>query len=174
MNKTKKLIIIILIILILLIPIIYILINNYLAKPTGNENITTKLNEDTDYLYWFIDFDNLYQKNIKSPKYSLNKEIFQEINNFITNEKDNNVLYRDNTYYINNKSLELDVNTRSLRYTNDNEILEINLLNGKYYIQYQNNNYLYKIILNNRNKKIKKYKNKKITSSIYNNNNFTW
>lgn len=172
MKKYKKIIIIIL--LILLIPIIYILITNYLSKPTGNENITTKLFNDTDYLSWFIDFDTLYQEHIKSPKYSLNKDIFESINNYLTNNNNTNITYKNNTYYIDNITLELDVNTRSLRYTNNLEILEINLHNGKYYIQYKDNTYLYKIILNKNIHKIKKYKNKDITSSIYNTNNFTW
>ena len=50
------------------------------------------------------------------------------------NNEENNIYYKDNIYYFNNNTtIELDVNTRSLRYTKyENEkaieILEIRLL----------------------------------------------
>lgn len=196
-NKKKKEInnkitINILIILFIIIPISYIFIYNTINKPSGKENITTKLNTDSDFLQWFIDFDNLYNKKINSPKYSLTKDSFQKIYNLLNNNNETNIYFKNNTYYIdNNITIELDVNTRSFRYTkyennqntsnkdnNKLEILEVKLLNGKYYIQIINKEYLYKITLNHKQVKNKKYKNKNnsiiLENSIFNNKEFNW
>lgn len=179
--KNKKIIIIIAIII--LIPITYLIVNNILKKES-NENVTTKLKSDSDYLNWFIDFDNLYEKKVKTPKYSLTKESFEKIYNLLNNNEENNIYYKDNIYYFNNNTtIELDVNTRSLRYTkyeNDKaiEILEIRLLNGKYFVQLVNQKYLYKITFNKDKVTNKKYKNKGneiiIKDTIFNNENFNW
>lgn len=185
----KKIIILLIIIAILFISIlIYNLFDstlfyNLFSKPKGTENITTKLTDDKDFLNWFIDFDKLYQKNIHNINYSLNKEMFEKINNYLEGNTKNNILYKDNTYYIDeSNTLELDVYTRSLRYTkydNNNkiEILEINLKNGKYYIQLINSKNIYKIILNNKLVKKDKTKNKgkvEVLNSIYNTLDFAW
>ena len=178
----------ILIIILIIIPTSYIFIYNIKNKPSGKENITTKLNTESDFLNWFIDFDNLYHKKINSPKYSLTKDSFQKIYNLLNI----NIYFKNNTYYIdNNITLELDVTTRSFRYTlyennqndsNNNdkkiEILEVRLLNGKYYIQLINKEYLYKITLNHKQVKKNKSKNKNnlitIKNSIFNNKEFDW
>ena len=193
-NNKKKYIIItsILILIFIILPFCFIFIYNLLNKPSGKENITTKLTNESDFLNWFIDFDNLYNKKIKSPTYSLNKEPFEIIYNFLTKNEDSNIYFQNNTYYINNDiTIELDTNSKSFRYTkyeknkndsnNENnklEILEVNLLNGKYYVQLINKDYLYKISFNKDNNKNKKYKNKEnkiiIENSIFNSNSFKW
>ena len=107
---------------------------------------------------WFIDFDKLYKQNVKSPKYSLTEKSFQEIYNLLNNEEIKDIYYKNSVYYLsNNITLELDVNTRSFRYTKykDNskiEILEVRLINGKYYVQLVNSKNLYKITFNMRTK----------------------
>lgn len=140
------------------------------------ENLTIALNDDTDFYNWFIQFDELYNKKreLSYPKYSVNKEMFQKISNLLENKSD--ITYKDSKYYLNdNETLELDCTTRSFRYTNTktNEIMEVNLINGKYYIQLLTNDKLYKITLNNKtiNKKEKKSKD---YSSIYSLNDFNW
>lgn len=157
-------------------------------KLDSNENITTKLNNDTDFLNWFIDFDKLYRKKISFTNYSLKQETFENINKLLNEENNDNTTYfRDGIYHINDyETLELDTTTRSLRYTkynnNDytipNEILEIRLLNGHYYIIIAKEKYTYKIILNNNYVKKKKIKNKNnsiyIKNSIYKVDEFTW
>lgn len=157
-------------------------------KIDSNENITTKLNNDTDFLNWFIDFDKLYRKKISFTNYSLKQETFENINKLLNEENNDNTTYfRDGIYHINDyETLELDTTTRSLRYTkynnNDytipNEILEIRLLNGHYYIIIAKEKYTYKIILNNNYVKKKKIKNKNnsiyIKNSIYKVDEFTW
>ena len=179
-NKSISTISIIIIIIILFSTII---ITSKLLKPSGNENITTKLNTETDFLNWFEDFDNLYNRKIKYPKYSLTKEVFEKINNYINNDNNNNIYFKDNIYYINNtETIELDVNTRSLRYTKyhnnkTNEILEINLINGKYYVQFTNSKSLYKISFNKDIiTKDKEDNNKQviIKDSIYGKKDFNW
>ena len=76
LTKLKNIRIILIVIVILLSTT---LIYNLITTPKGNENITTKLNNDTDFLNWFIDFDNLYKKNIPTIDYSLNKDMFTKI-----------------------------------------------------------------------------------------------
>lgn len=98
--KRKKTILIVLISIIIIILLSYITINNLYKKTTGNENITTKLNTETDFLNWFIDFNNLYNKKVNSPKYSLTKEMFEEINKFINNNEESNIYFKDNIYHI--------------------------------------------------------------------------
>ena len=182
-NKRNKIFIIILLVLILIIiPISYIFIYNINNLPSGKENITTKLKSDADFLNWFIDFDNLYYQVVKSPKYSLTKDSFVRITNLLNNEGEENIYYKDNIYYLSDDiTIELDVNTRSFRYTkyeNNNkiEIFEVRLLNGKYYVQLVNSKYLYKISFNKKKVKNKKYKNEEviIKDSIFNNQEFSW
>lgn len=180
--KTKKIIVLVALFIFLLCVFLYIH-NNYIKYNT-HENITTKLNTDSDFLEWFIDFDKLYNKIVKSPKYSLTKESFQKISNLLNNEEISDIYYKDSIYYLSdNMTLELDVNTRSFRYTKykDNskiEILEVRLINGKYYVQLVNSKYLYKITFNNKKVKNKKYKNKEkeviIKETIFNNKEFKW
>lgn len=183
-KKRNKTIILIIIICFIIIPISYIFIYNIINKPRGKENITTKLNADEDFLEWFIDFDKLYNKKVKSPKYSLTKDSFQKISNLLNNEKTTDIYLKDNIYYLeDNITIELDVNTRSFRYTkydnnNVTEILEVRLLNGKYYVQLINSKYLYKITFNKNKISNKKYKNKEqtiiIKDSIFGNKEFNW
>lgn len=183
-KKRNRTILLIVIICFIIIPISYIFIYNIINKPSGKENITTKLNTDEDFLEWFIDFDELYNKKVKSPKYSLTKESFQKISNLLNNENTTDIYLKDNLYYLeDNITIELDVNTRSFRYTkydnnNITEILEVRLLNGKYYVQLINSKYLYKITFNKNKVSNKKYKNKEqtiiIKDSIFGNKEFNW
>lgn len=183
-KKRNRTILLIIIICFIIIPISYIFIYNIINKPSGKENITTKLNTDEDFLEWFIDFDELYNKKVKSPKYSLTKDSFQKISNLLNNENTTDIYLKDNIYYLeDNITIELDVNTRSFRYTkydNNNiiEILEVRLLNGKYYVQLINSKYLYKITFNKNKISNKKYKNKEqtiiIKDSIFGNKEFNW
>ena len=83
--KTKK--IIILIFLLICLSIIFLYIHKNYIKYNTKENLTTKLNNDADFLEWFIDFDKLYKQNVKSPKYSLTEKSFQEIYNLLNNEE---------------------------------------------------------------------------------------
>ena len=162
--KNKK--IIILIFLLISLSIIFLYVHKNYIKYNTKENITTKLNNDADFLEWFIDFDKLYKQNVKSPKYSLTEKSFQEIYNLLNNEEIKDIYYKNSVYYLsNNITLELDVNTRSFRYTKykDNskiEILEVRLINGKYYVQLVNSKNLYKITFNNKKVRNKKYRNK--------------
>lgn len=181
-HKTKK--IIILIFLLISLSIIFLYIHKNYIKYNTKENITTKLNTDSDFLEWFINFDDLYKKNVKSPNYSLTKESFQKIYSLLNEEEITDIYYKDSTYYLSdNTTLELDVNTRSFRYTKYNdtnkvEILEVRLINGKYYVQLVNTKNIYKITFNNKKVKNKKYRNKEkeviINESIYNNKEFKW
>lgn len=179
---TKKTIIIFILIITIIITSSIILTNN-LTHHNNNENITTKLNSDTDFLNWFIDFDKLYNKKIKNIKYSVTSNMFEKVVKLLNEDNYTEISYKDNIYYItDNDTLELDTNTRSFRYTKykDNkkiEILEVNLINGKYYIQLVNTTDIYKIILNNKTLKKKHYKNKEsviIKESIFNTNDFNW
>ncbi|MCI6932950.1 MAG: hypothetical protein MR765_07520 [Tenericutes bacterium] len=180
--KNKK--IIILIFLLISLSIIFLYVHKNYIKYNTKENITTKLNNDADFLEWFIDFDKLYKQNVKSPKYSLTEKSFQEIYNLLNNEEIKDIYYKNSVYYLsNNITLELDVNTRSFRYTKykDNskiEILEVRLINGKYYVQLVNSKNLYKITFNNKKVRNKKYRNKEkeviINESIFNNKEFKW
>ena len=78
--------------------------------------------------------------------------------------------------------MELDVGTRSFRYTlfdNDkvNYIIEVRLINGKYYIQSINKNNIYRIIFNKDDIEKMVYKNDKevkIGKSIYGEKEFSW
>ena len=183
-KKRNRTILLIIIICFIIIPISYIFIYNIINKPSGKENITTKLNTDEDFLKWFIDFDKLYNKKVNKPKYSLTKDSFQKISDLLNNEKTTDIYLKDNIYYLeDNITIELDVNTRSFRYTkydNNNiiEILEVRLLNGKYYVQLINSKYLYKITFNKNKISNKKYKNKEqtiiIKDSIFGNKEFNW
>lgn len=182
-KQKNKTILIFSILIITIITLGYILINNLFIKPSGSENITTKLNTESDFLDWFIDFDNLYKKKVKSPKYSLTKESFEKINNFLNNNTESNIYFKDNIYYLDESTtIELDIYTRSLRYTKYNndtktEILEINLINGKYYVQLVNSKYIYKISFNKDKVSTKKEVNKKeviIENSIYSKKDFEW
>lgn len=183
-KKRNRTILLIVIICFIIIPISYIFIYNIISKPSGKENVTTKLNTDEDFLEWFIDFNELYNKKVKSPKYSLTKDSFQKISDLLNNEKNTDIYLKDNIYYLeDNITIELDVNTRSFRYTkydNNNiiEILEVRLLNGKYYVQLINSKYLYKITFNKNKVSNKKYKNKEhtiiIKDSIFSNKEFNW
>lgn len=152
-------------------------------KPNGDENITMVLKNDNDFLEWFKDFDTLYNNKVGSPKYSLNENIFKEINSFIDGEKESRISFKDNKYLIDNETLELDVNTRSLRYIKYNkdtiiELLEINLINGKYYVILITKDWEYKIRFNKDDVKVNKVKNKKneisINERIFGLNNFEW
>ena len=147
-----------------------------------NENTTTTLKSDADFLDWFIDFDNLYQKKVKSPKYSLKKEHLKLIKDLLNNKPVENITFYNNTYKINdNIDIELDVNTRSLRYTKYNkkdimEILEIKIKNGKYYVQLANDNKLSKIVFSRKyyKKETNKIEKVKIKNSIYGTEDFKW
>ena len=183
-KKRNRTILLTIIICFIIIPISYIFIYNIINKPSGKENITTKLNTDEDFLKWFIDFDKLYNKKVNKPKYSLTKDSFQKISDLLNNEKTTDIYLKDNIYYLeDNITIELDVNTRSFRYTkydNNNiiEILEVRLLNGKYYVQLINSKYLYKITFNKNKISNKKNKNKEqtifIKDSIFGNKEFNW
>ena len=148
------------------------------------ENVTTILKSDEDFLEWFNDFNKLYNKkrNNNYPSLKIKKEYFEEIQKLLQ-EKETNVYYKDGKYYLNNnETLELDVNTRSLRHTitKDNkieEITEIRLINGLYYIQTINKKYIYRITFNKDNIGLKTYKNDKeieIKQSIYQTKEFKW
>lgn len=152
-------------------------------KPTGDENITTVLKSDRDFLEWFIDFETLYNSKVGTPTYSLNENIFKEINSFLDGETASRVSFKDNKYLLDDGSLELDVNTRSLRYVKYNkeiilELLEVNLINGKYYVILITKDWEYKIRFNKDDVKIKKTKNKKeevtIEERIFRVNDFEW
>lgn len=171
-------------IIIMIIIICSISIYDLSNKPKGNENITTKLNTDSDFYNWFVEFDNLYQSKIPDINYSLTPSMIEQISKFLSEEENNNITYKNNIYYIDEyNTIELDTYTRSLRHIlyNDQkeeiEILEINLKNGKYYIQLVTNKYIYKITLNNNKQKIKQNKNKgnvEVSNSIFNTLDFKW
>lgn len=191
MNKSYKKILkektniknIILVLTVIIILLTSTFIYNLYKIPKGNENITTKLNDDSDFLNWFIDFDKMFKQNINNINYSLTSDMFKNINNYIQGEN-SNVSYKENIYYIDEyNTLELDVNTRSLRHTKYNkdnkkiEILEVNLKNGKYYIQLVNTKNIYNITLNNKILKKNKIKNKgnvEVSESIYKTLDFKW
>lgn len=173
------------IISILIIIILILLLTAGLLKHHQNnrkENITTILKSDEDFLNWFKDFDKLYKNKIKRPKYSLNEKIFEEINKLLNNEEVKNITYENDKYIINNNTyLELDVNTRSLKYTKYKdkkiiEILEVRLKDGKYYVQLAKDKHLYKILFNNKDSKIDKKEIKKIEikKSIYATEKLKW
>ena len=95
---------------------------------------------------------------------------------------DANITYDNGKYFINNNEIiELDCNTQSFKYVksienNIIEIIEVNLSNGKYYIQLIKDKVLYKITLNKdsiskKEKKINDYNN---YNSIYGINDFKW
>ena len=180
MNKKylKIIIVIVILLIILLIPFGI----KEVKKNNLEENVTTTLKTDEDFLNWFIDFDKLYNKKVKKPYYTLTKEPFELIKKLLNNEDTQNVTYYDNKYIINNDiNLELDVNTRSLRYTkykdkNIIEIMEIRLKNGIYYVQLAKKNELYKISFNNESSKKKKTKIEtvKIKNSIFSTKELKW
>lgn len=178
--KKKKIIIIILCLLFFTIILFsYPFFVCFKNKPSGKENVTTRITTESDFLNWFIDFDKLYNKKRQLPKYKLKKEIFEQIYIFHTGEDSTSIYFKDNIYYIDNSTtIELDVNTLSFRYTDKNEILEVNLLNGKYYVQLINKNEIYKIEFNKDFVKKTKQRNKEnkiiISNSIYGTNNFDW
>lgn len=178
--KKYKLYVILTIILILFIFVFYNKIYYLFNKKT--ENLTITLNNDSDYYKWFIQFDELYNKKKDSsyPKYSVNNDMFLSIYNLLDNTS--NITYNNGKYFINNnETIELDCNTRSFRYIKSNndsiiEIMEVNLSNGKYYIQLIKDNNLYKIILNKDNisKKVNKINDYNNYKSIYGINEFNW
>ena len=178
-EKQKKILIVLCLLSVVIMFLCYPFYVSLRNKPTGKENITTKITTESDFLNWFIDFDKLYNKTVKSPKYKLKKEIFEEVYVFHTNENNTNIYFKDNIYYIDNSTtLELDVNTSSFRYTDEDEILEVNLLNGMYYVQLINNHDIYRIKFNKNGVKKSKEKNKEnkviVNNSIYGTNNFDW
>lgn len=183
-NKKYVIIISILVFIFIIIPLSYIFIYNIVTKPSGEENVTTKLSIETDFLNWFIDFNKLYNQKIKTPEYSLTKDAFLKVNNLLDSNIEDDIYFKDNIYYIEDDiTLELDVNTRSFRYTKYEdekiiEILEVRLLNGKYYVQLVDEKYIYKISFNKKMEKNKKIKNKqsdvKIEESIFKVENFNW
>ncbi len=157
--------------------------DNYI---NGNktENLTVKLRSDEDFLNWFSCFINLYneKKDSSYPDLIVNEDDFKIVNEILNNEEEVN-FYKDGKYYISdNETLELDVGTRSFRYTlfdNDkvNYIIEVRLINGKYYIQSINKNNIYRIIFNKDDIEKMVYKNDKevkIGKSIYGEKEFSW
>ena len=178
--KKYRLYVILTIVLILFIVIFYDKVYDLFNKST--ENLTVTLNNDSDYYEWFSQFDKLYnkKKNNNYPSYSVNKDMFLSIYNLLNSNS--NITYDNGKYFINdNETIELDCNTRSFKYvkSNDNnviEIMEVNLSNGKYYIQLIKDKMLYKITLNKnsidkKEKKINDYNN---YNSIYEINDFKW
>lgn len=183
LNNDRNLLIIGIIVVVSLSLIGIISIIHLINKPTGYENITTLLKHDRDFLEWFNDFDMLYNNKVKVPEYSLNENIFKEINSFINGKNESRISFKDNKYLMNDATLELDVNTRSLRYIRYNkeiiiELLEINLINGKYYVILITEDWEYKIRFNKDDVKIDKAKNKKkliaINKRIFGTNDFEW
>lgn len=184
-NHRKKIVTYIIVILLLfcfIIPFYKDFFNRIIPK----ENVTTKLNNDTDFLNWFIDFDKLYKKKVTFINYSLKKDAFETVNKLLNEENKDmkDVYFKNGIYYINNnETLELDTTTRSLRYikyknNKIKEILEVRLLNGHYYVIIAKDKYTYKIIFNNNSIKKKKLVNKNdsisIKNSIYKVNEFIW
>lgn len=157
---------------------------NKIFNLNKKENITITLKSDEDFLDWYNDFNKLYKKkkNNNYPNLKIKEQYFEEIKKLLQ-EKETNIYYKDGKYYINNnETLELDVNTRSIRHTitKDNkniEITEIRLINGLYYIQTINSKYIYRIVLNKNNIELITYKNDKeieIKQSIYQTKEFKW
>ena len=178
--KKYRLYVIFTVVLLLFIVIFYNNVYDLFNKST--ENLTVTLNSDSDYYEWFSQFDELYnkKKNNSYPSYSVNKDMFLSIYNLLNS--DANITYDNGKYFINNNEIiELDCNTQSFKYVksienNIIEIIEVNLSNGKYYIQLIKDKVLYKITLNKdsiskKEKKINDYNN---YNSIYGINDFKW
>lgn len=149
-----------------------------------SENKTTILKDDTDFLEWFKDFNSLYrkEKGRNYPNFTVNEEMFEGINNLLNN-KESDTYYKDGKYFVSdNETLELDVNTRSFRYTkykenNIIEITEVRLINGIYYIQLVDKEYIYRITFNKDNIDKITYINDKdvfIGVSIFQTEEFKW
>ena len=184
-NFVKKygFIIIVIVLSILLFVFKFRVYDNYI---NGNktENLTVKLRSDEDFLNWFSCFINLYneKKDSSYPDLIVNEDDFKIVNEILNNEEEVN-FYKDGKYYISdNETLELDVGTRSFRYTlfdnnKVNYIIEVRLINGKYYIQSINKNNIYRIIFNKDDIEKMVYKNDKevkIGKSIYGEKEFSW
>lgn len=143
------------------------------------ENLTVILYDDTDFYDWFVQFDLLYnnKKDFSYPRYSVDKNMFLEIANSFNN--DTNIKYRDGKYYFDDSYvIELDCSSRSFRYTmyvEDSaiEIMEVKLINGRYYMQLIKDKKLYKIILN-KNDINKREENINDYVTIFGVNEFKW
>lgn len=177
--------------LILILTIIISILSNFnltviknIFKTNTSENITTLLKEDSDFYNWYMQFDKLYKKKKGKnyPELSLNNEMFNNISKLLNNEK-TNIYYNNGKYFISDiETLELDINTRSIRYIKYKnnipiEITEIRLKNGLYYLQIIDKNYLHKITLNKDNITKKRYVNDDdiiIKNSIFQTENFKW
>jgi len=159
--------ILLIIIIILILSRFNITIINNIFNIKKSENLTTKLKSDDDFYEWFIEFDKLYKKKKGKnyPELEVNKDMFKSICDLLEN-KESKIYYKDGKYYVSDEeTIELDVNSRSIRYIKykeDNiiEILELRLVNGKYYIQLVNSDYLYRIYFNKNDINKITYKNK--------------
>lgn len=189
MKKVFKYIIIIILVIILVLFVLskfnFTILDNIFSKG-DTENLTIILKTDNDFLEWFKDFNTLYQKKKgrNYPDFSIKEEMFESIKDLLE-EKESSTYYKDGKYFVSDsETLELDVNTRSFRYTkykNDKtiEIMEVRLINGKYLIQLINNNYLYRISFNKSNINKTMYKNDNNVrieddESIFQTVNFDW
>ena len=183
LKSDKNLLILGIIVVVILLIIGGIKIKSSIRKPSGEENKTVVLKSERDFLEWFQDFNELYSQKVAAPTYSLNENILEGVVNFIDGDKDTRVTYKDNIYYIDDMTLELDVKTRSLRYIKYDqekilERLEINLVNGKYYVILMNKDWEYRIRFNKDEVKNNKKENvdKLVTldETIFGVNEFEW